>query len=230
MLRSIFFVLLCLVAGASHAQFQFGVQAGYNLAKWKYTVEPGNWETTTDPVSSFSIGGLGQYKFKNRIRLEGGLLFSGIGTKLFYRYRFNSSSRTIRLYNLNLPVIVMYGLDVKKFNFALGGGFYGACMLTGTEKGTAETVVFGNPTIVRQIDNKVEFDSDAPQFDLTSTNPINVQRFDAGYVFTGSVEYKKQMVLRVSYYAGQVDILPGEYFFSGNFRNRVVNVSLAVWL
>jgi Outer membrane protein beta-barrel domain len=148
MIRTLLFSILCFTLTSSYAQVKFGVQAGYNAAKWKYTITPGNWDMETTAISSFNAGMLAQLDFKRHIRLQGSLLFNGTGTELRYRYRYNQSWRTIRLYSLNLPVVAMYKIDVKKMSYSLGGGFYAAYMLSGTDKGTIETYELGGaPTI-----------------------------------------------------------------------------------
>jgi Outer membrane protein beta-barrel domain len=134
MIKNSLFCIMCLILSCSHAQVRVALQAGYNAAKWNYTITPGNWETSNDAVSGFNAGALAQLNFKNRIGLQGALLFNNTGTKLFHRYRFDMSNRDIKLYSLNLPVVATYNIDVRKMRYGLGGGFYAACMLSGTEK------------------------------------------------------------------------------------------------
>jgi hypothetical protein len=159
MIRCFLFSVFCLVICSSHAQVRVGVQAGYNSAKWALTVPQRNWETSNDAVSGFNVGVLGLIDLKNRIGLQGGLLFNSGGTKLKHRYRFDMSSRKIKLYSLNLPVTVIYSIDVKKMRLGLGGGFYAAYILSGTEKGTTERVIINGATEIASVNNKVEFGS-----------------------------------------------------------------------
>jgi hypothetical protein len=230
MVRSFLFSVLCLVICSSHAQVRVGVQAGYNSAKWALTVPQRNWETSNDAVSGFNVGMLGMLELKKRIGLRGALLFNGGGTKLKHRYRFNSSLREIKLYTLNLPVTAMYKVDIKKMRFGLGGGFYVAYVLSGTEKGTTEQFIINGSPEIDPVDNKVEFGSSDQPFDPSSTNAIKVNRFDAGYVVGATIEFNRRLVLQASYNGGLHNLLPGGYSFGGNFKNKVISLSLAVLL
>ena len=230
MLSRFLFILLCVITGTAHAQLKPAILASYNSAKWDYTIPPGNWQTTNDAISGFNAGMLAQYEFKPPITLQAALLFNATGTKHFFRYRFNSSWRTIKVYSLNLPLIAMYNNNVKQLRFGLGGGFYAACMLSGTEKGTTERFIINGPPEVQTIDNKIEFGSTDHPFDPTSRAPLILDRLDWGYVAMTSIEYNRRFLLQVSYNGGMRDVLPNGYIFSGNFRNKVVSISLGVLL
>jgi hypothetical protein len=230
MIRSFLFSVLCFVICSSQAQVRVALQAGYNSAKWQYTTTPGNWETSTSAVSSFNVGVLGQLDLTNHIGLQGALLLNGGGTKLKFRYRWDMSSLVMKVYSLNLPVVAMYNIDVKKMRLGFGGGFYGAYMLSGTQKGTAERVIINAPTQITPIDNKIEFGSSDQLFYPGSTDPITLNRFDAGYVVMTSIKFNRLLLFQASYNGGFPEILPGGYAFSGNFKNKVISLSLAVLL
>ena len=230
MIRSCLFTVLCFIICSSYAQVRVGLQAGYNSAKWDYTVTPGNWQTTNDAISGFNAGVLGLFDLNKHIGFEGALLFNRTGTKLMFGYRWDKSSREIKLNSLNLPLIVLYNVSVKNMRFGLGGGFYGAYILSGTEQGTTERVVINGPPIIQVIDNKVEFESPTQPFDPTNPAPINIKHFDGGYVIATTIEFKRLLLLRASYNGGFSEVLPAGYMFSGNFKNKLISVSLAVLL
>jgi hypothetical protein len=231
MIRCFVFGALCFIICSSHAQERIALQAGYNSAKWNYTIPPANWITTTDEISGFNAGVLVQHELKNRFGIQGALVFNRTGTKLRHVYRFQSSSREIKLYSLNLPVVVMYNLDIKKMRFGLGGGFYGAYRFAGTEKGTAETFVINGSPQIQYVDNKIEFGGPSDQrFDPSSTTPINLNRFDAGYVVMINIEFNRLLIFQASYNGGLRNVLSSEYYFGGNFKNNVISLSMAVLL
>ena len=230
MIRTFFFSVLCFTICSSYAQVRVGFQAGYNAAKWDYTTTPGNWETSTDAVSGFNAGVLGLLDLNEHIGLQGALLFNGGGTKLYHRYRFDMSSRNIKVYSLNLPIVGMYIFNVKKMRFGLGGGFYAAYMLGGKEKGTAERFIINGQPEIKSIDNKIEFESTDELFQPGSTDPIHIDRFDLGYVVATTIQFNRLLVFTASYNAGLREVLPGGYAFSGNFETRVISLSLAVLL
>jgi hypothetical protein len=208
MIKTFLFTVLLFIISSSHAQIRVGIQAGYNSAKWQFTEEIGNWQTETNAISGFNAGVLAQFDLKKRIALQGALLFNRTGTTLFNNYRGDMSNRKIKLYSLNLPVVAMYSIDVRKMRYGLGGGLYAAYILSGTEKGKTERhMIGGSPPVINPIDNKIGFETEDQRFNPGSTAPMNVRRWDAGYV-----------------------VLPGWYFFGGNFKNQVVSLSLAVWL
>jgi len=209
-------VILCFVSVSSFAQLKLGVQAGYNISS--FTDKGSDLQYfNLSGISTYQAGLVVEKGLDKHFFLESGLSFvQKGGRKSKTQFATSGSSTTSKFSYLEMPLNLTYKMKLSNAVKAiLGAGFYGAVGVSGTEKGTDESVT-GNITTVN---NKVKF-ANNPYY---SSNTTYVKPFDFGYNILGGIEWKSfQFMLTLS--NGFGNIYPTS---STKFANSVFGVSVA---
>lgn len=225
-MRILFFFFLCFLCVVVRAQFRLGVQGGYSRVSWA-SINPtsSNYflddSYKTSGLSGFQTGVVAEVKLSDRLFLRPALFVSGKGTTLNQQRSFDTSSRSIRIQYIEVPVTLAYqrSLSRKLAGFA-GGGFYASQAFRGVEKGEGKSSS-GEFLIY----NEVEFGTHNgdPAFQLL---PTIVKPFDYGFIVLAGVELKSVQLL-LTYSHGLTTLLPNGEPYNGNYTNKGLTVSAA---
>jgi hypothetical protein len=214
-----------LLTTAAHAQSNFRIQAGVNLANISVTdngrVDDGNM------LASFNAGIIGDVHLGSILYFQPGVLFTGKGSKVqrgtegsngYFRQTFNPHYIEIPA-NLLLKTPLGAGSS-----FFVGAGPYLGIGVGGKTKTEGQTIL----GVQYDSERKIKYSNDDP----TTLNAEEgtgfgiVKRFDYGLNGTVGIE-GKSIVLGVNYGLGLAKLQSGSNNSEdNNNKNRVVSISL----
>jgi len=122
---SIILLAVFLTASYAHAQFTFGVRAGFNLTNVSesYDGEKPDKDERYKFTPGFQIGVVGDYAISDAISIQPGLLFAQQGAKIGWDDD-SDAKLVIGLNYLQVPINVQYKLDLGGANLLLQAGPY----------------------------------------------------------------------------------------------------------
>lgn len=202
----------------SHAQFRYGIKAGYNEASADH--KKTNYQRFKS-ISAFQFGLFGEMKLKKSLFLKSHLLYNQKGNFVQSLIPDNASDITYRLNYLETDLLFGYKIPVKDISIQIGAGPYLGLGLSGTEKGGYRNFM-GEPV---DIDRKVHFSSNkAPTYNTTYFKP-----FDFGFDFNASINYKKYM-LYINYSQGVTYRSNDSEVGGVDTKNQVFSIGLGYYL
>ncbi|MFN0048825.1 MAG: porin family protein [Cytophagales bacterium] len=195
----------------SNAQILLGAKLG--LSNATATVDTRNIPyTLTESLNRFQFGLVYDHNFHNHLSIRTEFLYAEKGhgvTKYFDAKQFearslqNRSSWEYQTTYLELPIMLKWFTDGKKFKFYVNGGIYGAYWLSAKFKGSFFTTNLGDIYYSRKETNEnYTFDNDL------SVDKRKDNRFDFGLVAGVGVAYK---------------ISKGEFFIEGRYAHGLAD-------
>jgi hypothetical protein len=137
-MRSSFLVIALSFFTYSFAQTRIAVVGGLNLPwqHYKFTTPSGSGNVNYDMVASFHAGMVADFTVSERISFQPGLQVSGRGGQLTSHAFNTTGKREIRLYYLEMPLVVNYNIPVGENKVFFGAGPSLAYGLSGKDKQT----------------------------------------------------------------------------------------------
>jgi len=130
----IFFSVLLLTMGSSHAQIIFGVKAGVNITNQLYKDDIKTLSTDFTTKTGFHLGGTVEILLLSHISFESGLFFSTKG----YNFDDNLYKCRVNLNYFEIPMNGVYTLKLKDFNLLFYTGPYVGYAFSGKIKSLNE--------------------------------------------------------------------------------------------
>ncbi|MBC8110743.1 MAG: PorT family protein [Verrucomicrobia bacterium] len=218
-MKNTLFLLLFCVASVS-AQTKFGLSIGVNLSG--VSTDAPNTKINLRP--SFQIGAMADIRLSEKLFFQGSLLFSERG------YGFLAITETVDsslalprssvvtsegkriLSYIDLPVLLVYKLDLGIGRAFVGAGPYFSYNLRGVNK--------ENNTYVVNSDRDLSITKINGNYDMNRLQEIS--RIDYGATFTLGIEFEEKWQLAAHYGLGLADIDPNQYKVS----NRTTSITL----
>lgn len=145
-MKKLLLVAAAIVTGANmNAQeFKFGPKAGYSLSTLKF--KDNKDVDNTDPMHTFFVGGVAEYKLNDNFGLQGEVLYSPLGGKINEKAEDpNDMSTYIKVRNKTTFGTVLIPVSAKYFiseNFSVSAGASFGLILSAKSKTVAD-VSFG---------------------------------------------------------------------------------------
>ncbi len=216
-MKKLVLVMFCFAATNSFAQFKLGIQAGYNASQ--FIGQGSNQESYhLSSINTFQAGLIAEQALSKNLFFETGLSYIQKGgyKEPTYFTLYKGSTTTTKLNYLQLPLDLAYKANLTKdVKLIVGGGFYIAAGISGTEKGTDNST--GTTTTV---DNKVHFTNSSAY----ASNSTSIKPFDLGYNFNAGIEWKK-FQFTANFSRGFKSIIP--LSGSTSFLNQTIGISVA---
>ena len=166
-MKKIFIFIPLIACVQLFAQPSIGITAGLNLP-WQH-IESELGETGYDIFPSSNAGCVGDIPLSQKLSLQPSLLLSGKGARSSGPGWNNTTmTRKIRLYYLELPLLINYAIVINKSKILVGAGPSFACGISGTDR--------------QYTDNTLSLDFDAFE--------TGFKRFDAGVFFQAAFQKK----------------------------------------
>lgn len=196
-----------LLVGAASAQVSYGLKAGVNLSKLKYSASGGgvNASITSDNSTTFYVTGYVDAPFAPNFSFQPGLSLQGKGGafKSDDESMFDEDLKMNLMY-LEIPLNVVYyiptGVSGSVF---LGAGPYAGFAVSGKQK-------YGS------LSEDIDFGSDEDQ----------MKRFDAGANFLAGYRLTNGLLFNVGYGLGLVNTRNAPDGVDGSQKNRVLSFGI----
>ncbi len=142
-MKKLFFVgALALFASVNAQEVKFGAKAGYAMST--LTVSGDGATETSDPKSTFYVGGLVEYALSDKLALSGEVLYSPLGGESKFEEEFMGATikvtEEINLGTLLIPIGAKYYVAD---GFALGAGLNFGIIMSAKADVTATTTMGG---------------------------------------------------------------------------------------
>lgn len=203
-------LIICFAIASTTAFAQsisYGIKGGVNFGKLVISAQGTDLTITSGSNTSFNAGVFADFKL-SKFSIQPSLLFTGKGGKfssdMMDEEEGTSGFAKVNLYYLQVPVDLLYHVDVVAGDIFFGAGPYIAYGITGTTKASDGS---------NSVSEDVKFGSDG---DFKST--------EAGVNFTAGVKLKGGLLFNVNYDWGLTNIAndSGE----GRLKNRVLGLSV----
>ena len=226
-IQYIFVFLLFLVSTETFAQFRVGIRGGVQLDNQSFDVSPiqsgfrPNEVTITGDDRKFRLGFhagfIGDYRFSDYLCLQGGLFFTDKGVQFRKKESMQSGDLDIkqnfRLSYIELPLILVYNIDMGGNAIRLGGGPYAAYAISGNFK---QDLHWPGLDEAYDKDQKLGIGSDDGDI---------FKSFDAGITIEAAFDADVSMI-SVFYSQGILNVANGD----NQARNSTIGLSLAYLL
>jgi hypothetical protein len=206
MKKSMLFLLIILALCVQIVNAQtFGIKGGVNFANLNVSVS--GMSVSPNSLTGFHIGPVAEFKLKESLFFNTGLLYSMKGAKVEEEMTDASGTTTDKINYLEIPLNLAYKFPInEKSRFFIQAGPYLAYGLSGTEESGGES------------------------FDLFSSDG-GMKRFDYGLGFGGGVQFGS-IAASVNYQLGLANLLEpmSSIFFEPSdikLKNKVLQISLA---
>ncbi|MBN2614181.1 MAG: PorT family protein [Bacteroidales bacterium] len=189
-----------LFAVSGQAQVKFGIQGGLDLSKMEINTPGLNFDTKD--ITGYSVGLISEFKFGDRFLLQPGLLYAVKGTK----YTFVGAETTVKPSYLEVPVNLVYQIDMKP----------------------TKLLLFAGPYFAYGIGGKYNFNGDNTSKIKYGTGSGNdLKPFDYGLNFGAGLDLSR-FELKAQYGLGLANLSP----VSSNTikMSRVIRISLAFFI
>jgi len=192
-LKNFFLVSAFFFAKQGYSQLKFGVEGGYNAARFAPSgaTPVGDNAISWSSVNAFAAGITSEIPLTRKMMLQPALLFFGNGTYLGDQSTlpgyYSSSRTTIRLYYLRLPVSVVDRIKLDNhLYFVAGAGVYAAKGISGRAKGSDEGMSAYSTPFAYTFDKKVDFSNG---ISLSPQSTTFIKPFDFGWQLQGGLEW-----------------------------------------
>lgn len=216
MKKPIILAAFVLMAIASQAQVRVGIRGGFNASNYARTDDITDTTTVANStLGSFNVGLVLDMPFSKNFSLQPGLIVSGKGAKQEYNSSGFRSEGKINPMYLEIPVNLLFRVDVAGIGIYANGGPY-----LGFGIGGKKSFSISSGSVSGSDEGSIDYGSDRRNDDLEKT--------DFGFNLGAGIELFKTFSVGLNYGVGLKNVIPGNP--SSKLYNRVLSLNATLLL